>query len=131
MGTAERRREIMKTLCRYRYKTIRNLAVEFGVSTRTIQRDIETLGRTEPIYTQMGRCGGVYVVEGYSMDRMYMTDTEINVLQKLYIATDKNVTLLTNDEKNILKLIISQYSKPKSKKDERKTLWLKQKNNYF
>ena len=122
MGTAERRREIMKTLCRYRYKTIRNLAVEFGVSTRTIQRDIETLSRTEPIYTQMGRCGGVYVVEGYSMDRMYMTDTEINILQKLYIATDKNVTLLTNDEKNILKLIISQYSKPKSKKDERKTL---------
>ena len=122
MGTSERRREIMKTLCRYRYKTIRNLAVEFGVSTRTIQRDIETLSRTEPIYTQMGRCGGVYVVEGYSMDRMYMTDTEINVLQKLYIATDKNITLLTNDEKNILKLIISQYSKPKSKKDERKTL---------
>ena len=122
MGTAERRREIMKTLCRYRYKTIRNLAVEFGVSTRTIQRDIETLSTTEPIYTQMGRCGGVYVVEGYSMDRMYMTDTEINILQKLYIATDKNITLLTNDEKNILKLIISQYSKPKSKKDERKTL---------
>lgn len=122
MGTAERRREIMKTLCRYRYKTIRNLAVEFGVSTRTIQRDIETLSRTEPIYTQMGRCGGVYVVDGYSMNRMYMTDTEINVLQKLYIAADENVALLTNDEKNVLGLIISQYSKPKSKKDERKTL---------
>ena len=122
MGTAERRHGIMKTLCRYRYKTMPDLALEFGVSMRTIQRDIEVLSRTEPIYTQFGRHGGVYVVDGYSMNRMYMTDTEINVLQKLYIAADENVALLTNDEKNVLGLIISQYSKPKSKKDERKTL---------
>ena len=115
MGTAERRREILKMLCRCRYKTMRNLALEFGVSMRTIQRDIEALSRTEPIYTQLGRYGGVYIVEGYSMNRMYMTDTEIDVLQKLYIATDENVSLLTNDERNLLGLIISQYSKPKSK----------------
>lgn len=122
MGTAERRREIMKMLCRYRYKTMPDLAFEFGVSMRTIQRDIEALSRTEPIYTQFGRHGGVYVVDGYSMNRMYMTDTEIDVLQKLYIAADENGSLLTNDEKNVLRFIISQYSKPKSKKDERKTL---------
>ena len=54
MGTAERRYEIMKILCRRRYETIRNLASEFGVSMRTVQRDIEALSRTEPIYTQLG-----------------------------------------------------------------------------
>ena len=116
MGTAERRYEIMKLLCRRRYETIRNLASEFGVSMRTIQRDIEALSRTEPIYTQFGKYGGgVYVVEGYSMDRMYMKDSEIDVLKKLYIAADKNDDLLTTDEINLLRLLISQYSKPKSK----------------
>jgi predicted DNA-binding transcriptional regulator YafY len=116
MGTAERRHEIMKTLCRRRHETIRNLAFEFGVSMRTIQRDIDALSRTEPIYTQVGKYGGgVYVVEDYTMDHMYMTDTELGVLQKLYIAADADFSLLTKDEKNVLSHLISQYSKPKIK----------------
>lgn len=116
MGTAERRYEIMKILCRRRHETIRNLASELGVSMRTVQRDIEKLSITEPIFTQFGRYGGgVYVVEGFSMDRMYMTDAELDVLQKLYIASDGNAGLLTCDEKKLLSSLISQYSKPKSK----------------
>ncbi|MBR4031267.1 MAG: HTH domain-containing protein [Clostridia bacterium] len=116
METTERRCQIMKTLCRRRRETISNLASEFGVSKRTIQRDIEILSRTEPIYTQSGRyCGGIYVVDGYFMDRMYMTNAELGVLEKLYIAADENAELLTNDEKKLLGSLISQYSKPKSK----------------
>ena len=119
MGTAERRYEIMKILCRRRYETIRNLASEFGVSMRTVQRDIETLSMTEPIYTQFGKYGGgVYVVEGYSMDRMYMKKQELDVLQKLYIAADENVALLTDNEKRILRYLISQYSKPNIKTEK-------------
>lgn len=113
MGTAERRYEIMKLLCRRRHDTICNLASEFGVSTRTIQRDIEILSTTEPIFTLPGKHGGIYVVEGYSIDRMYMTKAELDVLQKLYIAADENAKLLTTDEKALLSFIISQYSKPK------------------
>lgn len=114
METAERRYEIMKILCRRRYEIIRNLASEFGVSMRTIQRDIEALSRTEPIYTKYGKYGGgVYVVDGYSMDRMYMTDSEIYVLQKLYIAAEKKESLLSEDEKKLLSFLIAQYSKPK------------------
>ena len=106
--------EIWKILCRRRYETIRNLASEFGVSMRTVQRDIEALSRTEPIYTQCGKYGGgVYVVEGYSMDRMYMDESELDVLKKLYIAADGNDAILTDDEKKRLKLLISKYSKPK------------------
>lgn len=121
MGTADRRYEIIKTLCRCRYETIHNLASKFGVSDRTIQRDIEVLSRTEPIYTQFGKYGGgVYIVDGYSMNRMYMTKAELDVLQKLYIAVEENAWLLTNDEKNLLGLLISQYSKPqpKTRKDQ-------------
>ena len=110
MGTAERRHEIMKILCRRKYETIRNLASEFGVSVRTVQRDIEILSRTEPIYTKYGKYnGGVYVIENYSMDRMYMNKQELDVLRKLYIAADEQSSLLTDDEKNLLRYIISQF----------------------
>ena len=116
METAERRHELMKILCRRRHETVRNLASEFGVSMRTVQRDIATLSRTEPIYTQCGKYGGgVYVVDGYSMDQMYMKEQELAVLQKIYIAADENRSLLTDDEKNLLKHLISKYSKPKIK----------------
>ena len=116
MGTSERRYELMRLLCRRRYETMRNLALEFGVSIRTIQRDIENLSVTEPIYTKFGKHGGgVYVVDGYSMDRMYMKDSELDVLQKLYIAADKDEDLLTIDEKGLLGSLISQYSKPNTK----------------
>ncbi len=116
MGTAERRYEMMQVLCRRRHETMRKLASEFGVSVRTIQRDIEALSRTVPLYTQPGKYdGGVYVVEGYSMDRMYMTDAELGVLQKLYTVADRCPSLLSEDEKKLLRLLILQYSKPKAK----------------
>ena len=47
-------------------ETISNLAEEFGVFARTILRDVEVLSVTEPIYTQCGRYGGIYVTDDYS-----------------------------------------------------------------
>ncbi len=112
MGTAERRTEIMRILCRRRHETISNLADEFGVSQRTILRDIEVLSITEPIYTQIGRYGGVYVMDDYKMSRMYMNDKELSVLHKLLnSAKSKSICDLNNQEIKILKTIISQYTK--------------------
>lgn len=59
--TAERRRKIMKIMCRRRSETIQDLAFELGVSERTIRRNIEILSYKEPVYTQQGWYGGVYV----------------------------------------------------------------------
>lgn len=117
MGTAERRNAIMKVLCRRRHETIGNLASEFGVSERTIRRDIEALSYTEPIYTQTGRyAGGVYVVDGYSIDRMYMSKDELQVLHKLYeCAKEAQVCSLTPSEVNILNHMIQIYTKPSHK----------------
>ncbi len=116
MGTAERRKEIMRVLCRRRHETISNLAQEFGVSERTILRDIEVLSVTELIYTQCGRYGGgVYVTDDYSMDRMYMTEKELSVLHKLSGYADENaVCKLSIEENKLLKSIISQYTKLKN-----------------
>lgn len=114
LGTAERRNRIMKILCRKRYETISNLAHEFSVSERTIRRDIETMSLTEPIYTQTGRyCGGVYVMDGYWMERMYMDASESMVLNKLCkYAETNNIDILSTEELNILKNVIKDYSKP-------------------
>ena len=43
MGTAERRLEIMKYLCKARFATMSDLAKKFDVSVRTIKRDIDFL----------------------------------------------------------------------------------------
>ncbi len=114
MGTAERRYEIMRILCRRRYETVANLAREFGVSQRTILRDIEVLSVSEPIYTQCGRYGGgVYVTNNYQMDRMYMTKKELGVLHKLSTSAAKQeVCALSEEEEKLLHLLISQYTKP-------------------
>lgn len=120
-GTSERRNSIMKTLCRRRHETIRNLAFEFGVSERTIKRDIEVLSLNEPIYTQPGRYGGgVYIDRDYSMSRMYMTEEETDVLRKLSGMADKQSVCDLNDgEIKTLRSVISVYEKPKTEKRKR------------
>lgn len=119
VGTAERRAEIMHILCRRRHETIKNLADEFGVSTRTIQRDVEALSIKEPIYTQCGRYdGGVYVMDGFEINRMYMSDNELFVLRKLLsFAKVGSACDLNSDEYKTLNSIILQYTKPKSEKN--------------
>lgn len=120
MGPAERRDAIMKILCRRRFETMAKLAEEFGVSVRTIRRDIEILSLTEPIYTQSGRYeGGVYIMDGYTVDRMYMRDEESAVLHKmLFILETYKVLELTDREISLLRKIVRTYTKPISKKGE-------------
>lgn len=114
MDTAERRAALLKILCRRRFETIHNLAIELDVSERTIQRDIEKLSYSEPIYTQTGRYrGGVYVVDTYTMDRMYMTEEEIRLMKKILSLTKNDSALLSPLEQELLSRIIVQYEKPK------------------
>ena len=118
MGTAERRHEIMRLLCRRRHDTIENIAFEFGVSERTVRRDIEILSLSEPIYTQSGRYGGgVYIMEDYSPERMYFSEKEENVLRRiLVLAESGNIPGLSKEETEIFKQTVNLYTKPKPKK---------------
>lgn len=113
MGTTERRNEIIKILCRRRYETIGNLANEFNVSYRTLRRDIEALSSYIPIYTQNGRYGGgVYMVEGYSMDNIYMNEDELILLNKIFTILSTSENFLCEYELDKLQKIIKKYSKP-------------------
>lgn len=114
MGADERRRSVLKHLCRCRYATIAELAATFDVSECTIRRDVETLSLSEPIYTQPGRHGGgVYVVEGYYMDYIYFSPDELTVLNKVlaHLTEHTNEELSSEEIASFRKMII-EHTKP-------------------
>ncbi len=112
MGATERRLGLLNVLSKRRYDTVTNLANEFGVSERTIRRDIDILSGFEPIYTQCGRyTGGVYMLDGCRTDRKFLDPEETSLLEMLicFAETDKQIVL---NEANILclKRILSTFS---------------------
>lgn len=61
--------------------TTPELAEQFEVSRRTIQRDIESLCRAGiPIATAQGAGGGISIMEGYRVDRTVLTDPEMQAI---------------------------------------------------
>ena len=114
MGTAERRTAILKILYKRRFETISNLATEFGVSDRTIRRDIEILSLTEPIYTKCGRHGGgIYIMEGYSMNQVFVSKEESMLLNKIYLLDKEHLkNLLSPKEYYMLSSLHAKYTIP-------------------
>jgi len=114
MGATERQQKLLRILCRRRHETMANLAIELGVSIRTIRRDVETLSLSEPIYTLTGRyCGGVYIDESYRMDCMYLKENQYSALNKAlhYLKEDRRCPLSTNELVS-LHSILTEYGKP-------------------
>lgn len=111
MGTAERRLEILKYLCRVRKSTMPKLSELFGVSVRTIQRDIfeiETTFRV-PLDIRCGKYdGGIYVIGDYSFDRAYMHEDELSLLTKVKKLVEGQ---LSDKENVLLSRIIKTYTK--------------------
>lgn len=120
MTEAEKRRNaIAECLYSRRYDTIPNLAFEFHVSERTIQRDIQKISLREPIYTRSGRQGGVFMIEGY-LRRLYLSHEETSVLQKFFqVAEQKQADEWTKEDLKNFKNIILKYSKPKKSEREK------------
>jgi predicted DNA-binding transcriptional regulator YafY len=57
--------------------TARELANRFGVSTRTIYRDIDELSTAGvPVYTNKGSGGGISLLEDYSLNKALLTEHE-------------------------------------------------------
>ncbi len=61
--------------------TARELADRFGVSTRTIYRDIDVLSVAGvPVYTCKGSNGGIHLMEGYSLNKTIVNEHEADSL---------------------------------------------------
>lgn len=57
--------------------TANELAERFGVSTRTIYRDIDVLsGAGVPVYMNKGKGGGIYLLEEFALDRTLISSEE-------------------------------------------------------
>jgi len=78
---AERLISILMALHRGRTMTAGELASRLNVSVRTIFRDIDALSAMGvPVYTELGRGGGIRLVEGYSSDLTGLSSGEAEAL---------------------------------------------------
>ena len=92
MAPNERRMAIYQALCARRQDTVDNLAHEFGVSEKTIRRDVEELMCSFPIETVRGRYGGgVKVADWYHHPhRNILSQEQQTVLIQLLDKADES-----------------------------------------
>ena len=84
MTATERREAILDVLSQRRHDQVKNLAVEFGVTERTIRTDIEILSCSYPVETVRGRYGGgVRVADWYHRDRKALSPEQVDLLKRL------------------------------------------------
>lgn len=100
-----RRQEILKVLMSRRQDTVSNLAFEFHVSKRTIRRDICILSHYYSIETKPGHGGGIRVVDGYYIDRHYLSVEQENLLRSLIVG------LCPKDQEVMLEILILNFNK--------------------
>ena len=104
MGAAERREAILRVLNTRRKDKIANLAVEFGVSERTVRSDIEALSCTYPITTRRGRYGGgVEIAEDFHLNRKMLTVRQADLLKRL-------AGTLKGEDRVIMDSILTQFA---------------------
>jgi len=83
LGALARRQSILEVLSDRRNETIMNLANEFGVTERTIRKDIQVLSCSAPVFTIQGNGGGVRVADGYYIGCRYLKSHQEALLRKL------------------------------------------------
>lgn len=72
---------ILSILLQREKVTAPELAEQFEVSRRTIQRDIESLCKAGiPVSTLQGAGGGIFIMEGYRVDRTVLTAPEMQAI---------------------------------------------------
>lgn len=81
--------------------TASELAEHFEVSARTIYRDIDALsGAGIPVYTETGRNGGIYLMNGFVLDKAVLSEDE---KQEILLALH-SINIAQNNEEILRKL---------------------------
>ena len=116
---------IVLHLLNHEMTSARELAGKFGVSQRTIQRDIDSLCSAGiPVVSSLGARGGFGIMPGYSINRQ-MVDTDdlffiITSLESIY-STFENGALADTIEK--MRAIAGKTDKHKFEKKEREAVY--------
>ena len=107
-STFERRMEILSILINQRLISCPELARRFRVFDDTITRDISVLSRFAPIGSKIGRYGGVYIINEYKRERVYLTREEEMLIEKLVVR-------LSGKDQTLLQMILYKFAMPKVK----------------
>lgn len=92
--------EIIYILLEKENFTAKELAEHFGVSIRTIYRDIDVLSRSNiPIYTNQGKGGGINLLDNFVLDKSLISEDEQN---QILFALQSLEKLNVNNEKMLL-----------------------------
>ena len=71
--------EIIYILLNKKIATAKELAEHFGVSQRTIYRDVDTLSLAGiPVYTEKGKGGGISLLPDYVLNKSILSEQEQN-----------------------------------------------------
>ena len=100
MSPSERRSAILDLLCKILHETTANLAALFGVTERTIRRDLVALSCSYPIQTIRGRYGGIQLDRELRLDRKFLSPKQDALLRKL-------ARTLQNDDLAVMKSILA------------------------
>ena len=102
MTAADRRLEIISILVVSGHATAKELAQEFGVTRRTILRDISALSYGYSIYTKLGAGEGIFIMDSYKPYNNTLTPLEQGRLKKMYDAAE-------GEDKKILERVLRKY----------------------
>ena len=111
-SAVERRQMIIEEISIRRHIAIPELAKEFGVNRRTIERDIEVLSCSYPIFTENWRGGGVRAMDGWYLSRQYLHDEQEALLRRLLPG-------LQPEDQKTMERILTAFAKPQVKEADR------------
>ncbi len=103
LTTYERRENIRNYLIKKRFSTAQELSYMFGVTQRTIFRDIVFLSSRLPITTKVGGGGGIFLNQDFETPKQYLSSEEENLLIMLSET-------LTKKDKLIIHNILNKFS---------------------
>ena len=114
MESFKRRIELMRFLCRKRQTTLTEISNYFGVTVRTAQRDLLAINEYIQFYTKPGRYeGGIFVVDNFGLDKFYLPNEEILILQKILDQSDYfPSTIWLPSDSHMLLNMITKYTAP-------------------
>ena len=107
-SAVERRQRVIETISDRRTVRIDELAAEFGVTRRTIERDILALSCSYPIVTENWRGGGVRAMDGWYLSRRYLHDDQEALLRSLLPG-------LQPEQQETMQSILAAFAKPSIK----------------
>ena len=108
LTTYQRREEIRLFLIKEKSTTTRYLMDYYGVTKKTILKDIMFLSSVVPLETHPGNGGGIFLKMEYDAPRVYLSAEEENLLLRL-------IDSVCVKEKRILINVINKFSMPVKK----------------